>query len=186
MTRPTITVTYVLIVLNLAAYVYTSILGGNFFVTSPHILAIFGQFNLVVMRGGYWQLFTSLFVHANLIHLLFNMLFLFIFGVRAEELFGGVKCLLIYLFSGLAGNLLTLLLGPNTISAGASGAIFGLFGACIIYLGKTRGRSVIAALVYSVYLLMISASANVNVLAHLGGLLTGLLIGYTLVRTGTS
>jgi len=69
------------------------------------------------------------------------------------------------------------------VSAGASGAIFGLFGACTIYIRRSVGQSVISALLYSFFLLMISGSQNVNYLAHLGGLVVGLLIGYALATT---
>ncbi len=173
------TPTYILITANIIVYVYTSIVGGSFISTSDGLLWLYGQANWLVMRGWYWQLFTAMFVHANLLHLLGNMFFLLIFGLRAEELFSLPEYLAIYFLSGLAGNLLTLLLGPYTVSAGASGAIFGVFGACTVYLGHTIGKSIISALLYSFFLLMIfSASPNVNFLAHFGGLAAGLLMGY--------
>ena len=115
-----------------------------------------------------------------------NMFFLFAFGLRAEELFSYEEYFLIYFASGFSGNLLTLLMGPRMVSAGASGAIFGMFGACVIYLSEAVGRSIMVALVYSFFLFVLSLSANVNVLAHLGGLATGLVIGYALARTRRS
>jgi rhomboid protease GluP len=111
------------------------------------------------------------------------MFFLLVFGLRAEDLFSIPEYFLIYVLSGLVGNVLTLLLGPSTISVGASGAIFGIFGACTIYVRRTIGQSIITALVYSFFLLMISSGPNVNFLAHLGGLVAGLLIGYALAAT---
>jgi len=66
------------------------------------------------------------------------------------------------------------------ISAGASGAIFGMFGACIIYIRHAIGQSVMSALFYAFFLFVISSGLNVNFLAHLGGLVVGLLIGYEL------
>jgi rhomboid protease GluP len=101
--------------------------------------------------------------------------------LRAEEIFDIKEYLLIYFLSGLAGNLLTLLLGPEMISAGASVDIFGMFGAVTIYLRRAIGQSIIGALFFSLFLLLISSGAGVNVLAHLGGLVVGLLIGYALV-----
>lgn len=172
--------------MNLAVYAYTSLVGGNFVVTEDRVLAFYGQFNLLVLEGWYWQLFTAMFVHASIVHLLGNMLFLLIFGLRAEELFTELEYLAIYISSGLAGNLLTLLLGPYTVSAGASGAIFGLLGACTMYLRRSIGQSVISALLYSFFLLMMfSASPNVNFLAHFGGLVVGLLAGYVVVAKQT-
>jgi len=185
------TPTYVLVAANVAAYVLTSVIGGSFIETNlsikikgsqiiisePMLLA---QCNLLVMHGWYWQLFTSMFVHADLLHLFGNMLFLLVFGLRAEDLFSDATYLFIYFGSGLLGNVLTLLMPLRTISVGASGAIFGLFGACVIYLGRAFGRSITVALIYSFYLLLWTTGAGVNVLAHFGGLVAGLLIGYVL------
>jgi rhomboid protease GluP len=175
--------TYIIIALNMAIYAYTAILSNNFFMIDDSVLIIYGQFNLQVFRGAYWQLFTSMFVHVSIMHILGNMFFLLIFGLRAEEIFSTTEYLLIYFLSGLAGNLLTLLFGPNMISAGASGAIFGLFGACTIYFRRAIGQSIMSALVYAFFLLMLSVSPNVNFLAHFGGLAVGLLMGYWLAIT---
>lgn len=173
--------TYVLIGLNVAVYVYTSVIGGNFLATDYYTVILeYGQVNRLVMRGWYWQLFTSMFIHANITHLFGNMLFLLIFGFKAEELFSSEEYFLIYLVSGLAGNLLTLLLGPNMVSVGASGAIFGVFGATVIYSRRAIGQSIISALLYSFFLLMISSGPEVNNAAHFGGLAIGLIVGYAL------
>jgi len=173
--------TYIIIALNMVVYVYTSMIGGDFITTGDSVIWMYGQVNyFVTYYGWYWQLFTAMFVHVNIMHLLGNMFFLLIFGFRAEELFAVQEYLLIYFSSGLVGNLLTLLLGPSVVSAGASGAIFGLFGACIIYFRRAIGQSIIGALMYAFFLLMISSGSNVNYLAHLGGLVVGLLIGYGL------
>jgi rhomboid protease GluP len=108
------------------------------------------------------------------------MLFLLIFGLRAEEMFNIEEYLLIYFLSGLAGNLLTLLFGPFAPpSSGTSCAIFGLFGACTIYVRRAIGQSIIGALLFSLFWLMISGPGGNN-LAHLGGLIVGLAFGYFL------
>ncbi|KPV64421.1 MAG: Rhomboid family protein [Candidatus Bathyarchaeota archaeon BA2] len=173
-----------MITANLVVYAYTSVVGGNFIETSPEVLRRLGQFNLYVMNGWYWQLLTSMFVHVNIIHLFGNMFFLLIFGLRAEELFSPEEFFFIYFMSGLSGNLLTLLLmHPLTVSAGASGAIFGTFGACVIYLRKAFGQSIMGALMYSFFLLMITTGRGVNILAHFGGLVAGLMIGYALAKS---
>jgi len=164
-----------LVLANVIVYVYTSILSGNFLETSMSVMSSLGQFNYYVLNYGYyWQLFTSMFVHANLAHLANNMIFLLIFGLRAEELFTEKEYLAIYFVSGLFGNILTLLLGPDVVSVGASGAIFGVFGACIVYIYQ----SIIAVAFYSMILFMMSSGAGVNVFAHFGGLVIGLLLGY--------
>lgn len=182
--RSQLPLTFILIALNLAVYIYTSAIGGSFIVTGDLPLLLYGQVNeYILYYGYYWQLFTAMFVHVSIVHLAGNIFFLLIFGLRAEELFNDTEYVLIYLLSGLAGNLLTLLLGPNMISAGASGAIFGLFGACTIYIRRTIGQSVIGALLFGFFLLIISSGQEVNILAHLGGLVVGLLIGYLLAAS---
>ena len=174
--------TFILIALNIAIYVYTSVAGGNFLETSNDMILLYGQVNgYVIYNGWYWQLLTSMFVHASIVHLAGNMLFLLIFGLRGEEMFSLPEYLLVYLLGGLTGNLLSLVFLPlNVPSVGASGAIFSMFGACIIYARRTVGQSIIGALMYAFFLLLLSSGPNVNDLAHIGGLVAGLLIGYLL------
>ena len=173
--------TYIIIALNMIIYTYTSVIGGDFIITNEDFIWTYGQVNLFVLNGWYWQLFTAMFIHATIIHLLGNMFFLLIFGLRAEEMFSIQEYLLIYFLGGLAGNLLSLVYGPFAPpSVGASGAIFGMFGACAIYIRRTIGQSIITALMYAFFLFMINIGPGVNFLAHLGGLAVGLLIGYIL------
>jgi len=173
--------TYILLVLNIIFYIYTSIAGGNFAQTANNMVYQWGQVNfLIFYEGFYWQLVTSMFVHATIIHLAGNMLFLLVFGLRCEEMFSLPEYLAVYLLGGLAGNVLSLVMGPNFVSVGASGAIFALFGAAVIYDRRRLGQSIVGALIFAFFLLMFSAGANVNYLAHLGGLVAGLFIGYVL------
>lgn len=170
-----------IIAANIAVYVFTSIIGGSFLVTGDLPLEFLGQVNYhVIYDGWFWQLFTSMFVHADIVHIAGNMFFLLIFGLRAEGMFDTKEYLLIYVLSGLAGNLLTLLMGPETLSVGASGAIFGVFGAVTIYFRRATGQSIISALAFAFFLLLMNMGYGVNILAHLGGLIGGLLIGYWL------
>jgi rhomboid protease GluP len=173
--------TFILIALNVLFYVYTSVAGGDFLSTSDSMIVLYGQVNGLVLSGQYWQLLTSMFVHASIAHLAGNMLFLLIFGLRAEEMFSLPEYLLVYLLGGLTGNLLSLVFLPLWVpSVGASGAIFAMFGACIVYARRTVSQSIIGALIYAFFLLFLSSGPNVNDLAHIGGLVTGLLIGYVL------
>ena len=168
--------TILLTLANVIFYMYTSILSGNLIETSRPVSFFLGQYNKFVLEQGYyWQLFTSMFVHANIVHLVSNMIFLLIFGLRAEGLFTKKEYLAIYFGSGLFGNILSLLLWPpDTVSVGASGAIFGIFGACIIYIYQ----SIIAVVFYSLLLLTMSSGYGVNIFAHFGGLVIGLALGY--------
>lgn len=170
--------TYILIALNVAVYIYTSILSGNALQTSIDVQAQWGQYNLLVFNGWYYQLLTSMFIHASLFHLVGNLLFLLIFGLRGEEMFSLPEFLTIYLVGGLFGNILSLGFGPDFISVGASGAIFAMFGACVIYGRRSVRQSILGALVYAFFLFFINTGAGVNIAAHLGGLVFGLLMGY--------
>ena len=173
--------TYVLIAVNIAVYVYTSIVGENFLITNGDVLLDYGQLTLFVLQGEFWRLFSSMFIHADIAHIVGNMLFLLIFGLRGEEMFSLPEYLSIYFLGGLTGNLLSLLLLPlETISVGASGAIFSLFGAAIIYARRSFRQSIIGALIYAFFLLFLSSAPGVNNFAHIGGLVAGLIIGYVL------
>ena len=170
--------TYILIALNIVIYIYGAIVGGNALTTGDSVILQWGQYNLLVFNGWYHQLFTSMFIHASIVHLVGNMLFLLIFGLRGEEMFSLPEFLAIYLVGGLVGNVLSLVFGPNFISVGASGAIFALFGACVIYGRRSMRQSILGALVFAFFLFFINTGEGVNILAHLGGLVFGLLIGY--------
>ena len=175
--------TFVLIAINVAVYVYTSVVGGSFLETNYDLIIRYGQVGVLVYAGNYYQLLTSMFVHASIVHIAGNMIFLLVFGLRGEEMFSLPEYLLIYFAGGLTGNLLSLIpffLDPTIPSVGASGAIFAMFGAAIIHTRRTVGQSIIGALIYAFFLLFLSAAPGVNNLAHIGGLVTGLVIGYVL------
>jgi rhomboid protease GluP len=181
---PKLTPTIFLVAVNIAFYIFTSVIGGDFIQTSTNVLLQYGQYNLSVWNGVYWQLLTSIFVHVDITHIALNMLFLIIFGLRAEELFTTEEYFTVYMLSGLSGSILTLFMMPiYTLSAGASGAIFGMYGANIIYMRKTFGQSILGALVYSFLLLVLTTGTGVNIIAHFGGLATGLLMGYTIAKS---
>ncbi len=173
-----------LVTVNIAVYIFTSIIGGNFLETNINVLQEFGQYNRYVLNGQYWQMLTSIFVHVDIMHITLNMLFLFIFGLRAEDFFKTEEYLAVYMLSGLTGSLLTLFfMSANTLSAGASGAVFGMYGAGLIYMRKRFGQSIAGALLYSLLFLMLTTGSGVNVIAHFGGLATGLAIGYVLAKS---
>jgi rhomboid protease GluP len=175
--------TYILIAINVFIYIYTSVIGGNWLNTNNNLILQWGQYNFLVFHGWYYQLFTSMFIHASIAHIAGNMLFLFIFGLRGEEMFSLPEYLGIYIVGGLAGNVLSLAFGPNLLSCGASGAIFSLFGACVIFTRRSVRQSILGALVYAFFLLFISAGPGVNDLAHIGGLVFGLFAGYLIATS---
>src|SRR5271157_83538 len=172
--------TFILVAANVGVYALTSILSGSL-TTSDQIILGFGQINSLVWHGQVWRLLTAMFIHADITHIAGNMLFLLIFGLRAEDMFDIEEYLSIYFLSGLAGGLLTLALGFSDIpSIGASGAIFGVLGATLIFARRSIGQSIFSALIYAFFLFLLNVGPDVNIFAHLGGLGAGLLIGYSL------
>ena len=150
----------------------------SLFTISDGLLATIGQYNLKVYEGHVYQLFTSIFVHTNIIHFLSNSLFLFIYGLRAEEKFFSWQYYLIFILSGLLGSILSLFaFSLATISAGASGGIFGLLGADLVlaYQEEKKNSFWIYIGVGAIFL-GFSAGINVNILAHAIGLISGLII----------
>ncbi len=174
--------TYILIAANVLVYVYTSIVGGSFLETDPSMIYQWGQLGGAIIYGGaYYQLLTSMFVHASIVHLVGNMIFLLVFGFRCEEMFSLPEYLAIYFLGGLFGNLLSLGFLPFDVpSVGASGAIFALFGAAVVHARRSVGQSIIGAIIYGFFLLFLSSAPNVNNLAHIGGLVVGIITGYIL------
>jgi rhomboid protease GluP len=183
--------TFILVGVNIAVYALPSFVGGNFLETDPSVIISYGLYTPAVLSGEAWRLLTSLFIHANIAHIAGNMLFLFIYGLRAEEMFDVKEYLAVYFLSGLAGNVLTMFvdlltvgtLGGFAFSVGASGAIFGVLGAVMIYMRRSIGQSIISALIFVFFLFALNIGPGVNILAHLGGLVTGLAIGYVLAAT---
>ncbi|WP_297535581.1 rhomboid family intramembrane serine protease [Thermococcus sp.] len=172
--------TFTLFLINVAVYVFEAILSRNPISISGRVLAVLGQWNYAVLHlGAWWQPFTAMFVHVSIIHIAFNMYFLLIMGSQLERILGPKRVVVIYIVSGLAGNLLTLLLlPPNVISAGASGALFGIAGALILINGVLGGNMQMAIINAFVLFLINSFLPGVNAFAHLGGLIVGMLIGY--------
>jgi membrane associated rhomboid family serine protease len=175
-----------LAVLNAGAWAITEIAGGS---TEGSILVRFGaQVNVAVVGGQYWRLLSSMFLHNGFMHLLVNCLALFFFGRIVELLYGRYRFLLIYLLSGYFGNLLFLAFGsPISIAAGASGAVFGILGAHIplrrqLIQGKLFAdrRKNIAGIGYVLFIFARSTGEGINVLAHLGGCLAGVILGLVL------
>lgn len=131
-----------------------------------------------------WRLFTSMFLHGDVMHLFSNMIALLLFGTYVELNFSKFEFLLIYFISGLIGNMFSLYLLPfNVISLGASGAIFGLIGATLSLLIVERDTPlIILGLFYVFYFVFSSFSPGINYFAHIFGLLGGFLTGYVLKR----
>jgi rhomboid protease GluP len=153
-------------------YVTTAILAGNLFEPDLSVVYPFVQVNPEVWHGAIWMLFTSMFLHANLLHLGGNVFFLLLFGTALEEQVSVKRWITTYFASGLAGNVVFLLLLPDASGVGASGAIYGLLAAA----GGLRG------LIGMIFLGGLDIFAGGGFLAHAGGLLAGLILRYSWLR----
>ena len=138
------------------------------------------NFSGLVKNGEVYRLVSYMFLHAGILHIGLNMYSLYIVGPRVEDFFGKWKYLLIYLISGICGGLLSIGLTPNAISVGASGAIFGLFGALIYfgyhyrgYIGAMIRSQIVPVVVYN--LLIGFFISGIDMWGHVGGLLGGIL-----------
>lgn len=171
----------------LTVYIITtifSIMDGKGLKTSYRVLYYLGQNNARVLSGHVYLLVSAIFVHASLVHFLSNALFLFIYGLRAEERFYDRDYYIIFFASALLGNLLTLLVfPPNSISTGASGGIFGLLGAdLVLAYEESSHRSLLSYAGTGFIFYLLSSGAQVNYLAHAIGLLSGILLPYFLLK----
>ncbi|MCM3761692.1 rhomboid family intramembrane serine protease [Alkalihalobacillus oceani] len=162
----------------------------NFLPFGELILAYGIGFNLDVANGEYWRLVTPIFMHIGMGHVLFNSFSLVIFGPALEQMLGRFKFILTYLLTGIAANIATfwvggLMYGPHL---GASGAIFGLFGlyVYIVLFRKELIDQANAQLVLTIIglgLVMTFLGTNINIFAHLFGLIAGAALG-PIILTG--
>lgn len=178
-------VTKVLIGINLAAFLVQMSVGDRF----TDSFDLFGQAWLSgelqgVAEGQWYRLLTAMFLHGSYIHIMFNMLSLWWIGGPLEAALGRARYLALYFVSGLAGSALSYLLAaPNQPSLGASGAIFGLFGATAVLMRRLKNdmRPLIALLVINL-IFTFSPGFNIAWQAHIGGLVAGVVIGYAMVH----
>jgi membrane associated rhomboid family serine protease len=127
-----------------------------------------------VAEGQYYRLITSAFLHAGILHILFNMFALAQIGPVLEQALGRVRYLALYLLSALGGSAAAFLLAPpNQPSVGASGAIFGLFGAYYVVVRRLGGETGPIVVLLVVNLVITFSVPNIDWRAHLGGLVTG-------------
>lgn len=143
---------------------------------------------LETTNGEWWRLFTSMFLHGGIMHLFLNIYGLVIAAIFVEPLLGRQKYFILYILSGLCGSLASIWWYPNTISVGASGAIFGLYGAILGLLltnafpkeGK-KGIFMMIGIYVGINLLW-GLTGGIDNAAHIGGLLSGALIGIILYK----
>lgn len=182
--------TPLLIELNILIFIIMVFSGLGFMAFKANDLLAWGaNFKPVTTDGEWWRLITSTFLHGGLMHLLANMYALLFIGIFLEPQLGKNKFLLIYLFTGIVASLTSLWWHEATVSVGASGAIFGLYGVFLGLLltkslpkGMTNKAFLVSILIFVGYNLLIGLSAGIDNAAHVGGLLSGLVIGLIISR----
>ena len=177
------TLTYVLIAINVIVALGNFFSGGGSTSAGGTLLDDGGLSRFHIEQGEYWRLITSGFLHAGLLHLMFNMFGLYILGGLLEPAVGRLQFGIIYFVSLLAGAFGALLLEPNGLTVGASGAIFGLMGAAVVVM-RARGVNPMEGglgLWIGLNLLITFTIPNISIGGHLGGLVGGALAAYVLV-----
>ena len=179
---PRTLVVWVITAINVAVFLALELSGGS---TNTDTLIQFGaKFNPLIARGEYWRLVAPIFIHIGLMHLAFNSIALLSFGRLAEMVYGHWRFLAIYLVSGIAGVAFSYFFSRG-LSAGASGAIFGIAGALTVFYAVNRKKGPSAAqgqLGSMVVLLGINAvfgitNPTIDNWAHAGGLIAGIALG---------
>lgn len=169
-------ITYILIAMNIVLY-FIPILFGQY-TSLVNNFCVYGPF---IRNGQYYRLLTGIFLHGNILHLLFNCYALYVIGSQLESFLGKAKFIIVYLFSGICGSLFSIIFGGNYASLGASGAIFGLMGSLLyfgyhyrVYLGNIMKSQIIPLIIFNLFLgFMIHGIDN---FAHIGGLIGGAMI----------
>lgn len=171
----------------LAMIVYGYLQFGDFNGTeNGEVLITFGaKYTPFVVAGQYWRLLTAMFIHIGIMHILFNLYSLYSLGTLAESYFGHTRFLVIYLLGGLFGSLASYALSLS-LSAGASGAIFGLAGAITVYFMiyrenfGARGRAILQNMlvVIAINIFLGLSSAGIDNWGHLGGLIGGAAVAW--------
>lgn len=192
--KPEALCTTVIIVINVAVFLILSLFGDT---EDAVFMFQHGAMYepMVTQQHEFYRIFTSMFLHFGITHLLNNMVLLGALGWNLELEIGKMRFLVIYLVSGIGGNLLSLYFGISAetyaVSAGASGAIFGLMGALLYVvianrgrLGRLSGRGMLFMVILSLYFGF--TSSGVDNWAHIGGLITGFVMAVILYRRKNS
>src|SRR5213592_945060 len=188
--------TYIFLAVNIGIFLLMSLAGGT---TNEATLMAFGvKSNAEINQGQIWRLVTPIFIHIGLLHLFFNSYALWIVGPQVEKLYGSTRFVILYVVTGVAGVFGSYFYHPQSISAGASGAIFGLFGVLLVFGIRYRrsippffkravGTGVLPVIVIN--LIIGFTIPGIDNSAHIGGLVTGaalaLLVPYQKPRDET-
>lgn len=174
-------ITGILLVINVVVFIIMTLAGGT---NNTSNLLRFGAMNKILVANGEWyRIFTSSFIHIGFFHLLFNMYFLYNIGPLFERLYGPRNFLIMYLLSGIMGNLMSYAFSDMyTVSAGASTSLYGMFGFAIgimihykdNHMLRNFGASFLS--IIAINLIYSLLSPSVGLLGHLGGFISGIIL----------
>jgi rhomboid protease GluP len=184
--RPIITMIFIainIIMYGITAYLSFVYAGGSIFNSDTRVLILLGaKVNELIASGEYYRLISAMFLHGGIVHLGVNMYSLYAIGPMVERVYGKTKYIAIYFLAGICSSIFSYTFSPS-VSIGASGAIFGLLGAVLIFAIKSKGktgsrfiRSILSVIFINI---MIGVTLpNIDNFAHIGGLLGGLIISF--------
>ncbi len=180
--------TPILLNLNILIFLAMVVMGVNAMTPDIHSLLQWGaNYKPLTLKGQWWRLITSCFIHIGFIHLLLNMYALLFIGLMLEPLLGKTRFIVTYLLTGIIASSASIWWHDISVSAGASGAIFGMYGVFLALLTtsivekSTRRPLFISIAIYIVYNLVSGLKEGVDNEAHLGGILSGILFGYLML-----
>lgn len=181
-------VTPLLVDLNLLVFILMVCTGVNFIAPDNQSLLNWGaNFRSLTLEGQWWRLFTNCFLHIGIVHLLFNMYALVYIGLLLEPILGKTRFLIAYVSTGIVASVASLWWHDLVISAGASGAIFGMYGVFLALLTtdlieKTARKTLLTSIgIFVGYNLLYGMKGGVDNAAHIGGLISGLAVGYVFI-----
>jgi rhomboid protease GluP len=189
---PVVFVTHTIIAANVLVFLAMVVRSGGLLMPSGETMVRWGAgFGPLTTNGQPWRLFTEMFLHFGILHIAMNMYVLWQGGPLVERLFGNFAYFVIYIFSGLTGSFLSLYAHPMDLAAGASGAVFGVYGALLGFLMVQRGAvpaPILKSLFNNAIFFVVANFAlgamqqHIDMAAHGGGVIGGLLLGAFLSR----
>lgn len=182
-------VTFIIIAINILIFMYVAYLSGG--EPTVRVMKRVGALaRIYIDDGQYWRLVSSMFLHWGIQHLLMNMFSLWALGKDLERIVGSIKFALIYFISGIGGGFFSAYLNERTISAGASGAVFGIIGSMIVVAVALRGRAGNQYLMNLILITVVNLASGftpgsgIDNMGHIGGLVTGLVLTILIIASG--
>ena len=178
-------VTMALIGVNVLVYLITVAQGAGINSPGGSLFAKWALYGPAVANGDWWRLLTAAFLHGSILHIGFNMFVLYVVGSAVESFMGPMRYLALYLVSGLAGSAGALVVNPTEVTVGASGAIYGIFGALlIIEYSQTGSLAGQAMTLIAINLALSFTIPGISWGGHIGGLIGGILATLAIWRFG--